>query len=187
MPSPAEYAPSPSFFSASYNHTARTMASTSAAPLAQPTGYVCDTIPPAKLAKAPTLRSRSPSPVSPSTPPVSAFEAPILDTSSLDAKTTTEGVHHVPKNSSELAPPPGRKLCVRHQRMADEGTNLKLQQVSLCLCCVVVLCRGGGVNVVVYLVHTNRVHRVTRFACPPRTGSLHNGWDPFLGAGLYTL
>ncbi|KAJ3808207.1 WD40-repeat-containing domain protein [Lentinula aff. lateritia] len=23
--------------------------------------------------------------------------------------------------------PPGRKLCVRHQRMADEGTNLKLQ------------------------------------------------------------
>ncbi|KAF9264908.1 WD40 repeat-like protein [Marasmius fiardii PR-910] len=25
-------------------------------------------------------------------------------------------------------PPSGRKLCVRHQRMADEGTNLKLQQ-----------------------------------------------------------
>jgi hypothetical protein len=25
--------------------------------------------------------------------------------------------------------PPGRKLCVRHQRMADEGTNLKLQKV----------------------------------------------------------
>ena len=24
-----------------------------------------------------------------------------------------------------------RKLCVRHQRMADEGTNLKLQQVCL--------------------------------------------------------
>jgi F-box/WD-40 domain protein MET30 len=26
-----------------------------------------------------------------------------------------------------------RKLCVRHQRMADEGTNLKLQQVRLTL------------------------------------------------------
>lgn len=31
----------------------------------------------------------------------------------------------------ESAPqPPAKKLCVRHQRMADEGTNLKLQQVS---------------------------------------------------------
>lgn len=27
--------------------------------------------------------------------------------------------------------PPARKLCVRHQRMADEGTNEKLQKV----CC----------------------------------------------------
>ena len=27
--------------------------------------------------------------------------------------------------------PAARKLCVRHQRMADEGTNLRLQQVSL--------------------------------------------------------
>ncbi|KAH9857724.1 WD40 repeat-like protein [Lenzites betulinus] len=27
-----------------------------------------------------------------------------------------------------LQQPPARKLCVRHQRMADEGTNLKLQQ-----------------------------------------------------------
>ena len=26
--------------------------------------------------------------------------------------------------------PPGRKLCSRHQRMADEGTNLQLQKVS---------------------------------------------------------
>lgn len=26
--------------------------------------------------------------------------------------------------------PPARKLCVRHQRMADEGTNLKIQKVS---------------------------------------------------------
>lgn len=35
--------------------------------------------------------------------------------------------------TEEPAPPsqpPPRKLCIRHQRMADEGTNLKLQQVS---------------------------------------------------------
>src|SRR6266702_723368 len=37
--------------------------------------------------------------------------------------------------SSSVSPPPvlsqpnSRKLCVRHQRIADEGTNLKLQQV----------------------------------------------------------
>jgi hypothetical protein len=35
----------------------------------------------------------------------------------------------VPNPPQSDAPPP-RKLCVRHQRMADEGTNLKLQQVS---------------------------------------------------------
>jgi hypothetical protein len=34
------------------------------------------------------------------------------------------------QNALALAQPPARKLCVRHQRMADEGTNLKLQQVS---------------------------------------------------------
>jgi hypothetical protein len=28
-----------------------------------------------------------------------------------------------------LPAPSTKKLCVRHQRMADEGTNLKLQQV----------------------------------------------------------
>src|ERR1700761_68676 len=31
--------------------------------------------------------------------------------------------------SSVLSQPNSRKLCVRHQRIADEGTNLKLQQV----------------------------------------------------------
>lgn len=33
-------------------------------------------------------------------------------------------------SGSQQGGPPPRKLCVRHQRMADEGTNLKLQQVS---------------------------------------------------------
>jgi len=41
-------------------------------------------------------------------------------------------VQHVSSSSEPCARPPQqppRKLCVRHQRMADEGTNLKLQQV----------------------------------------------------------
>ncbi|KAJ7046530.1 WD40-repeat-containing domain protein [Mycena alexandri] len=36
-------------------------------------------------------------------------------------------VEPIPVAADPPAPPP-RKLCVRHQRMADEGTNLKLQQ-----------------------------------------------------------
>lgn len=39
---------------------------------------------------------------------------------------------HVQTNNSDSAPSPQpvtRKLCVRHQRMADEGTSLNLQQV----------------------------------------------------------
>ncbi|KAJ7752103.1 F-box/WD repeat-containing protein pof1 [Mycena metata] len=36
-------------------------------------------------------------------------------------------VEPIPVPADPPAPPP-RKLCVRHQRMADEGTNLKLQQ-----------------------------------------------------------
>jgi hypothetical protein len=35
--------------------------------------------------------------------------------------------------SSILLHPTFRKLCVRHQRIADEGTNLKLQQVCYTL------------------------------------------------------
>ncbi|GJE97945.1 WD40 repeat domain-containing protein [Phanerochaete sordida] len=90
-------------------------------------GYVCDTIPAPKLAKAPA--SRSPSPVPPATPPIAAFEAPILaPQSSASMRKSSEEIHHVPAYASQLTPPPGRKLCVRHQRMADEGTNLKLQQ-----------------------------------------------------------
>jgi len=41
-------------------------------------------------------------------------------------------VQHVSSSPEPCARPPQqppRKLCVRHQRMADEGTNLKLQQV----------------------------------------------------------
>ena len=34
------------------------------------------------------------------------------------------------RSETTSSQPAARKLCVRHQRMADEGTNLKLQQVS---------------------------------------------------------
>lgn len=38
--------------------------------------------------------------------------------------------HPIPDVSpSALSQPAPRKLCIRHQRIADEGTNLKLQQV----------------------------------------------------------
>ena len=70
-----------------------------------PSSYVCDTIPPARLA------------ISSSDPKPTIFESlEVLD----DAET-----YNVPP----VQPP--RKLCVRHQRMADEGTNLKLQQVRV--------------------------------------------------------
>ncbi|KAF7295134.1 hypothetical protein MIND_01051900 [Mycena indigotica] len=63
------------------------------------TGYVCDTIPPARLA-------------GPDDPlPCSLLDDPEPEPPQIQAD----------------APLP-RKLCVRHQRMADEGTNLKLQQ-----------------------------------------------------------
>jgi len=38
---------------------------------------------------------------------------------------------NVPNIETSTPTSPPRKLCVRHQRMADEGTNLKLQQVGL--------------------------------------------------------
>jgi len=63
--------------------------------------YVCDTIPAARLANDPQVPSE-----------------PVFD----DPEPT-------PMIESDPQQSPPRKLCVRHQRMADEGTNLKLQQV----------------------------------------------------------
>ena len=70
------------------------------------TTNLCDTIPPARLAIIPS--------------PTIFESAVVLD----DAETLS--VSHI-----DPSPQPPRKLCVRHQRMADEGTNLKLQQVRL--------------------------------------------------------
>lgn len=44
--------------------------------------------------------------------------------------TSIEGSHAAVAASNPLNPPPARKLCIRHQRMADEGTVGKLQRVS---------------------------------------------------------
>jgi F-box/WD-40 domain protein MET30 len=63
---------------------------------------VCDTIPAARLANGEHLV------------PFTPDDEPIAE----------------PEPVPEPPHAPPRKLCVRHQRMADEGTNLKLQQVS---------------------------------------------------------
>lgn len=60
------------------------------------------------------------------------FESPglVLD----DIDTIVESSKSDSEQDDQGSPPPSqvpaRKLCVRHQRMADEGTNLKLQQVG---------------------------------------------------------
>ncbi|KAF7796773.1 hypothetical protein EIP86_007956 [Pleurotus ostreatoroseus] len=105
------------------------MASTSAA-ISPTSGYVCDTLPPARIQRRQS--SRSPSPLPPPTPPVTAFEAPITQStpSALAFESKQPAAGPAAAGAAQIAPPPGRKLCVRHQRMADEGTNLKLQQGS---------------------------------------------------------
>ncbi|KAI0747708.1 WD40 repeat-like protein [Daedaleopsis nitida] len=97
--------------------------------------YVCDTLPPPRLAASKSC-SRSPSPSPPPSPaPVTTFDAPIIVTdpepSGLSQMSTSNALNASPtlrEESPVPTQPPARKLCVRHQRMADEGTNLKLQQ-----------------------------------------------------------
>lgn len=92
-----------------------------------PSSYVCDTLPAPKLASASSSRSCSLAPP----PSITLFESPIVDNASLATELKANESHEelVPPHPTQLQPP-ARKLCARHQRMADEGTNLKLQQVS---------------------------------------------------------
>lgn len=90
-----------------------------------PSSYVCDTIPPARLAS-------DPQPIH--SPIVTVSELPtnlgatlVLDDA--DNITSSSKVEHDSASPSPAEQAMPRKLCVRHQRMADEGTNLKLQQV----------------------------------------------------------
>jgi len=114
------------------------------APASGSSSYLCDTLPAPRLASP----GRSPSPAPIPTPPVTAFQAPILDEAnatlitdsnpldSLDSDVTGKGKG----KEKEVKAVPARKLCVRHQRMADEGTNLKLQQVGSCSTSLFQLC-----------------------------------------------
>ena len=78
--------------------------------------YLCDTIPQAKLAQATTNHPP---------PPSSTSQTEKSSVSDSLGMGLLEDVHPIPG-------PPQRKLCPRHKRMADEGTNLKLQQVRDC-------------------------------------------------------
>lgn len=82
--------------------------------------YVCDTRPAPRLASVQPQSVRLPS----------AFELEVTEQVKMDEVKMDE-VESLAESSEEQNAPPARKLCVRHQRMADEGTNLKLQQVSL--------------------------------------------------------
>lgn len=67
-------------------------------------------------------------------PAVSETASTPAASSSSTAVATTTGTDHssavASSSSNPLNPPPARKLCIRHQRMADEGTVGKLQRVS---------------------------------------------------------
>ncbi|KAI8998966.1 WD40-repeat-containing domain protein, partial [Trametes punicea] len=105
--------------------------------------YVCDTLPAPRLASDKSRsRSRSPTPSPQPSPPVTVttFDAPILvpDSTQDPPEQLAKSLPPMQASASSSVPevktaevpsqPPARKLCVRHQRMADEGTNLKLQQ-----------------------------------------------------------
>ncbi|EJD53375.1 WD40 repeat-like protein [Auricularia subglabra TFB-10046 SS5] len=86
------------------------------------TNYDCDTIPPPQKAIA-RRESLSPAP-GPDTVNSAQFDVPEYDTEPEAA----QGDVQQPAASQNATPqPPARKLCVRHQRMADEGTIVKLQ------------------------------------------------------------
>ncbi|KZP24832.1 WD40 repeat-like protein [Athelia psychrophila] len=88
--------------------------------------YVCDTLPAPRLAsvvsRSELQPERSPSP--PSSFVQVSDDMIVINRADGEQSTANEGQIDLRSPS----PPPARKLCVRHQRMADEGTNLKLQQ-----------------------------------------------------------
>ncbi|KAG9118959.1 hypothetical protein FRC07_006254 [Ceratobasidium sp. 392] len=106
--------------------------STSSTATGSGTGPVtCDTVrPPQNLA----LRGSSPRPVSPTAPVETAlFDVPVIEPVPEEVKSTQVAVAEDEKGKGKavdlgVIAPPGRKLCVRHQRMADEGMSLKLQR-----------------------------------------------------------
>ena len=106
--------------------------------------YACDTLPPPQNMQI--SRNGQPSP-SPATYIEPAPVIPIIDSdlvsSAFDESNVegeTDNRDPAPLSSkqdqfiarpSHYGSPQARRLCVRHQRMADRGTNLKLQQVRI--------------------------------------------------------
>ena len=91
--------------------------------------YACDTIPPPKLAAALTDHTATPPDLD---IPMVFDHASTLDDVFIPASTSKSDEPDrdgIPPSPSSQQPQP-RKLCVRHQRMADEGTNLRLQHVG---------------------------------------------------------
>ncbi|KAL0578456.1 hypothetical protein V5O48_003557 [Marasmius crinis-equi] len=83
--------------------------------------YVCDTLPAPRLAP----ESTKPLPVHHATEEDEMGLSTVVDQGT---KVEHQSEMETTTTSSVAFAPAGRKLCVRHQRMADEGTNLKLQQ-----------------------------------------------------------
>jgi F-box and WD-40 domain protein MET30 len=99
------------------------------------TAYDCDTLPAARLASehpSPSQSDHLPLPVVdlPSPDPVGVDE--IERALSIEEKAGDKEPAQNSASFPETAK--ARKLCVRHQRMADEGTNLKLQEVTAFNC-----------------------------------------------------
>ena|ERR1700722_6872721 len=92
----------------------------------QPSPYVCDTIPPARLVSADSFDTDQIL----QSPPLAEFDIPTVEDVAVDVAVEVIKPETVEKEIPSAAAPPARRLCVRHQRMADEGTNLKLQQVG---------------------------------------------------------
>ncbi len=84
--------------------------------------HACDTLPAARLASPDRQLDQGPQ-----------VTTIVFETSGLNDFGGSD--HSSEQDPTELLPimqqPSPRKLCVRHQRMADEGMNVKLQQVKL--------------------------------------------------------
>ncbi|KAJ4488237.1 F-box/WD repeat-containing protein pof1 [Lentinula aciculospora] len=83
------------------------------------TSTLCDTLPAPRLSKDIDNTMSSYADDNP--------EAPTFPKPASDSPRPSVIKEPLRLSSTSLQQPPGRKLCVRHQRMADEGTNLKLQ------------------------------------------------------------
>lgn len=84
------------------------------------------TRPPSPLALSPVMVNDSPNP---SGSHRGGLRGSDEDVEIKDAVVSTEDTG---PGATPLTPPATRKLCVRHQRMADEGTTARLQKVSTC-------------------------------------------------------